>query len=105
MNKRIALGVVVAVCGLCSTAYGLYTVADTGLWPKSWPAELEPLRKQSRTLEGPVALDRHYAIRFATRAEFEAAWPHIVKVKRKGAPVYLKRGPNFFLGRDNNAGV
>jgi hypothetical protein len=105
MGKRIALAVVSAVCMLGSTAYAVYTVTNAGTWPKSWPAELEPLRKQSRTLEGPEVLDLHYAIRFATKEQFEAAWPHIVKLKRQGAPLHLKRGPNFFLGRGNVAGV
>jgi hypothetical protein len=66
---------------------------------------LEPLRKQARTLEGPVRPDQHYAIPFSKREEFEAAWPHIVKVKRKGAPLFLKRCANFFLGWGNKAGV
>jgi hypothetical protein len=105
MNKPIAFSAVVAVCALCSPAYALYDVTNTGTWPKSWPAELEPLRKQSRTLVGPMAPERHYAIRFTKREEFETAWPHIMKVKSKGAPVLLVRGPNFFLGGDGKAGV
>ena len=74
-------------------------MSEKGTWPKSWPKELEPLRKQSRTLVGPEALNRHYAIRFTKREELESAWPHILKVKSKGAPVILVRGPNFFLWR------
>jgi hypothetical protein len=105
MDKRIALALVVAVCAVGSTAYAVYGVTDSGTWPRTWPAELESLRKQSRTLEGPEAPDRHYAIRFTKREEFEAAWPHIVKVKRKGAPLLLKRAPNFFLDGKNKAGV
>jgi hypothetical protein len=105
MNKRIVLAVVAAVCAVGSTTYAIYGVTDTGTWPKSWPAELESLRKQSRTLEGPEVLDLHYAIRFSKREEFEAAWPHILKVKRNGAPLLLKRGPNFFLGDNSKAGV
>jgi hypothetical protein len=35
----------------------------------------------------------------------ESAWPHILKVKRKGAPIFLVRGPNFFLGDNKKAGV
>ena len=106
MNKRIALAVVfVGVCSVSSAGYLVYSVSDTGTWPKSWPVELDPLRTQSRTLVGPVALDRHYAISFTKREQFEAAWPHIVKVKRNGAPLFLKRGPNFFLGGDSKAGV
>jgi len=94
-----------ALCGVCSTVYAIYGVNDRGEWPKSWPAELEPLRKQARTLVGPMAPQRHFAIRFNNREEFEAAWPHLLKVKSKGAPVFLVRGPNFFLGEQSKAGV
>jgi len=73
-------------------------MSDRGEWPKSWPAELEPLRKQAQTLEGPMIAARHYAIRFKNREEFEAAWPNILKVKSKGARVILVGGENFFLG-------
>ena len=70
-----------------------------------WPQELEPLRKQSRTLVGPMTDHRHYAIPFTKRQEFESAWPHLLKVKSKGAPVLLVRAPNFFLGQHIKAGV
>ena len=104
MKLAISVAAAITFCWVAS-AYALYTVNPTGAWPKSWPAELEPLRKQARTLEGPERLDLHYAIRFTKREEFEAAWPHILKVKRKGAPLFLKCGPNFFLGGENKAGV
>jgi hypothetical protein len=95
----------IAFCAVCSTAYALYEVSFTGDWPKSWPAELEPLRKQSRTLVGPEVECRHYAIPFAKREDFEAAWPHLLKVKTKGTPVFLVGSPNFFLGERAKAGV
>ena len=65
----------IAFSAVCSTAYADYSVTDKGMWPKSWPKELETLRKQSSTFEGPVVLNLHYAIRFAKREEFESAWP------------------------------
>jgi hypothetical protein len=105
MRKAITLLAAVAFCAACSTAYAEYGVKDTGAWPKTWPSELEPLRKQARTLEGPQVPNLHYAIRFAKRDEFEAAWPHVLKAKTKGAPVILVRGPNFFLGDAAKAGV
>jgi hypothetical protein len=85
--------------------YADYGVTDKGTWPESWPKELEPLRKQSRTLVGPLAEHRHYAIPFTKCDEFESAWPHLLKVKSKGASVLLVRAPNFFLGEDIKAGV
>jgi hypothetical protein len=75
-----------------------YSVEDRGVWPESWPKELESLRKTARTFEGPLQPLLHYGIKFTTREEFEAAWPHLLKVKSKGAPIVLRRGPNFWLG-------
>jgi len=100
--KRI--GAVVIALAATGLVHALYMVRDNGAWPASWPKELEPLRKQARTLVGPTALYRHYAIRFTTREEFEAAWPHLLSVKAKGASLILRRGGNFFLG-GANAGV
>jgi hypothetical protein len=109
MKRRIAFLAVtsLAAIALCDagSVYALYVVFNTGTWPESWPKELEPLRKQSRTFEGPVRAHQHYAIPFTKRAEFESAWPHILKVKSKGSGVRLVRAPNFFLGGHANAGV
>jgi hypothetical protein len=86
------------------TAYADYSVWDTGTWPENWPKELEPLRKQSRTLEGPTQQLLHYAIPFTKRDEFESSWPHLLKVKSKGAPIVLRRGPSFWID-GNRPGV
>src|SRR5205085_7630343 len=83
MKRAIALLAAIAVCAV--PAYALYEVSFKGEWPNTWPKELEPLRKQSRTLVGPEVENRHFAIPFAKREEFESAWPHILKVKSKGA--------------------
>ena len=72
---------------------------------ETWPAELEGLRNQALTLDGPHFSYLHYAIHFSDREQFESAWPHILAVKTQGAPVFLVRGPNFFLGDDRDAGV
>lgn len=103
MTRHIALVAVLTLC-IASSAYALYSVANEGLWPKTWPQELEPLRKQSRTLVGPLLEARHYAIPFTEREEFEAAWPHLLQAKTKGAPIVLVRGKNFFLDQ-REAGV
>jgi hypothetical protein len=78
-----------------------YGVQDRG----SWPQELEGLRKQSRTLEGPLVLLLHHAIPFTDREQFEASWPHLLKVKSPGAPLVLRRGRSFWLGDESKAGV
>jgi hypothetical protein len=104
MKRTIAVLAAIAFCAV-GPAYALYSVSFTGDWPKSWPKELESLRKQSRTLVGPLAAHQHFAIPFTKRDEFESAWPHLLKVKSKGAPVILVRGENFFLGEKVKAGV
>jgi len=98
MNRRTAFLAAIALCTAAGSVYALYEVYDHVAWPKSWPAELEPIRKQARTLVGPEVAFRHYQIPFTKREEFEAAWPHFLKVKSKGAPIILVRGPktDFF---------
>jgi hypothetical protein len=103
--KRTATIFVALVLSLVCSVFAAYDVADEGLWPKSWPKELEPLRKQARTLEGPTRPLLHYAIPFTKRDEFELAWPHLLKVKSKGAPIVLRRAPSFWLGDKATAGV
>jgi hypothetical protein len=104
MKRTIVFLAAIAFCAV-GPAYALYSVSDKGEWPKSWPKELEPLRKQARIYEGPLAPDLHYAIPFTKREEFESAWPHLLKVKSKGAALCLVRAPNFFLGEHPKAGV
>src|SRR2546423_6428911 len=105
MNRRIALLAAIACCAVCSALYADYSVWDKGMWPKSWPKELEPLRKQARTFEGPRVLYRFYLIPFTKREDFESAWPHLLKVKSKGAPIILVRGPKTDFFEINPAGV
>ena len=105
MNRTIDCLAAIAFSAVCSAAYADYSVENKGSWPESWPKELEPLRGQARTLEGPLQPLLHYAIPFTKREEFEAAWPHLLKVKGKGTAIRLVRGPNFFLGGDGPAGV
>jgi hypothetical protein len=73
MNRRTALLAAIAFCAMCSAVFALYGVNNEGTWPKTWPKELEPLRKQSRTLVGPEVATQHFEIPFTKREEFEAA--------------------------------
>lgn len=104
MKIRIALAAVVILC-IASSAYAIYGVSEEGTWPKDWPKELESLRANARTLVGPQAMNRHYAIQFSDRDAFQTVWPHLLKLKTQGAPIFLVASPNFFLGNDSSAGV
>jgi hypothetical protein len=104
--KRIpTFAVPVAVLAVSSAVYAMYSVADKGMWPESWPRQLEPLRKQSRTLVGPMVPQQHFEIPFTSREEFEAAWPFLLKVKSQGAPIILVRGPKTDFFEVKPAGV
>ena len=98
MKRPIAL-LAAMILGAACCAYAEYGIEDRGTWPESWPKELDSLRKQSRTLDGPLPGVLHYQIPFAKREEFESAWPHLLKVKTKGAPIILLPSPYTRLGR------
>ena len=105
MQRATIFLAAVVLGAVTSAAYALYSVSNDGRWPQSWPQELEPLRKQAHSFVGPQTAHQHHAITFTKREEMEAAWPHLLKVKTKGAPVFLVQGPNFFLGETSRAGV
>lgn len=97
--KRIAYGLAtLALCVLGVHAYALFSVSDQGDWPTRWPKQMEPLREQSATYIGPMFEQQQHVIPFDDRAAFEAAWPHILKVKTPGAPIILRRGPHTSAG-------
>ena len=101
----VFLAAVVAFFAACSAVQALYEVSDKGEWPATWPKELEPLRKQATTLVGPMVAQEHYLIPFSNREQFEVAWPHFLKVKSRGAPVILVRGPKTDFMELKPAGV
>ena len=104
MKRAVAIVGAIVVFSACPL-FAEYGFENKGSWPDSWPKELDGLRKQSRTYEGPKRPLLHYAIPFTKRESFEAAWPHILKVKSKGESIVLRRAPSFWLGGDSNAGV
>ena len=85
--------------GLLASAscFAVVSVYSNGVWPKSWPKELEPYRKKARTYG--VAHGIHesvHEISFNKREDFEKAWPHILKVKSKGGSVILDISPSTY---------
>jgi hypothetical protein len=54
-------------------------------------AQPRPITPEWASASEKVA--RHYVIPFTKREEFESAWPHILKVKSKGAPIFLVSAP------------
>jgi hypothetical protein len=99
----LVLAVAIAVC-TASSVYAISFGGPGGKWPKTWPKELEPLRKEAWTWEHGFG-GMSYDIPFATREEFEAAWPHILTLKAKDARIYLLRGSHLRVGEGKSAGV
>jgi len=89
--------------GLC---FALMTVEDRGTWPDSWPEQLEPYRKQAKTYGVAHGIQENvYEIRFDNREDFEKAWPHILTLKSKGAPLILESPPSNYSRSGSTMGV
>jgi len=88
--KNIGAVVALIVLFTANPARALSMGGPGGWWPKSWPKELEPLRKQAWTWSlGRVHEGVAWGscdIEFKTREQFEAAWPHILKLRDKDVP-------------------
>lgn len=93
MARMSSLVAGIAIFAACSTASAVWEVFNTGAWPHSWPKELEPLRKHSSSIKGGELELVIHRIPFTKREEFEAAWPHLLQVKTKGAPLILVHSP------------
>jgi hypothetical protein len=100
MIKRAVgyVAVLAAALLLCSTTVsGDVGSVTEGLWPDSWPKELEPYRARATTLDFGTGTDLTvYEIPFRDREDFESAWPHILSLKSKGAPLILVRSPSAY---------
>jgi len=95
MRSRYQTGIGILVLTLASAlCIAVVYTSQEGRWPESWPKELEPYRKHARTVMVAHGIQENvYEIPFDRREEFEKAWPHILKLKGKDAPLILERSP------------
>ena len=99
MNHRTRVAwVITAGALLCSTTvWAVVQSVTKGLWPDSWPKELEPYRARAKTLDFGTGTDLTvYEIPFGEREDFESVWPHILALKSKGAPLILVSSPSAY---------
>jgi hypothetical protein len=76
---------------VCSSSSALVMGSPTGIWPKTWPKELEPYRTQAKTLSiGTGIQEDVFEIYFQSRQDFGEIWPIILSIKSDGAPLRLK---------------
>ena len=92
MKRALGLTVMLSVLLGTSLATALVMRSSAGKWPATWPKDLEPLRKQARTLEVFTGTQEHiYTIPFETREEFEKFWPLLMKVRTPGSPLIISK--------------
>ncbi len=98
MQRRYRFsGVILATVLVSEMGLARITTVPEGVWPDSWPKELDPCRKLARTVWVAHGIQETvYEIGFSNRAEFEDAWPHILRLKSKGAPLILERSPSTY---------
>lgn len=99
MSRNARLLAAIAITAVALPALAIWHFSAEGQWPKTWPAELEQLRKQSRSLNGGIANLTFHEIPFTKREDFEAAWPSLLEVRHKDKPITLFRSPHEFLGK------
>ena len=97
-RTRVVWVIVAAALCLCSTTvFGLVSTWSEGLWPDSWPKQLEPYRGRATTLDFGTGIDLTvYEIPFEKQEDFESVWPHILALKSKGAPLILVSSPSTY---------
>ena len=98
MNRSARVTVLVsATLFLSLPCFPRVTTHNTGAWPDTWPQELDPYRKQAKTLNVAHGIQETvFEISFDRRKDFERAWPHILKIRGKDAPLVLERGPSTY---------
>lgn len=103
MRKAIRrLAVVISIA--CATAsFARVEVHKGGLWPESWPKELDSCRESATTFDS--MRDTVHQIPFETREAFESAWPHFLKLREKGTRLILQKSPSQFVLSSMPAGV
>jgi hypothetical protein len=92
MKRAVILLAVVSVLLGSSLARALILPSNEGRWPTTWPKELEPLRKQSKTLGVATGTQENiYTILFETREDFEKYWPILMSLRTPRSPLTLSR--------------
>ncbi len=95
-GKYIIIGLVIIVLTTSLTFASVITWRK-GKWPGPWPKQLKEYRQQAVVIE--VAEDIQetvFELEFKKREEFEKAWPEIINLKTKGAPLILEKSPSKY---------
>jgi hypothetical protein len=108
MRKLTLIAALVLAVALASVAMALIGTEKGGPFPASWPAELAPYRAQTKTVQVAHGIQENvYEIPFTSSEDFAKAWPYLLKLKSKGAPLILENSPSMYSvsGSTMSAGV
>ena len=108
MIRRTTPAVLICILGFAGLCLAMVSISNKGTWPDSWPKELERYRDQAKTHGVAHGISENvHEISFTKRDEFEKAWPYILKLKSKGAPLILEHSPSKYgvSGSTARAGV
>ena len=95
-GKYISIGLIV-VFVTASISFATAIIWRKGKWPGPWPKPLEPYRQQTVVVDVSQDIQETvFEIPFEKRDEFEEAWPEILKLKSKGAPLILEKSPSAY---------
>ena len=106
--RRTNLIVAVLAVALASAAVAMISTQKGRPFPASWPAELAAYQAQATKVDVMHGIQETvYEIPFANSDEFAKAWPYLLKLKSKGAPLILENSPSTYSvsGSKMSAGV
>ncbi len=96
LKRNISISLI-AVFITASLTFASVITWRKGKWPGPWPKQLKEYRQQAVVID--VAEDIQetvFEISFEKREEFEKAWPEILELKTKGAPLILEKSPSEY---------
>ena len=96
LKRNISISLI-AVFITASLTFASVITWRKGKWPGPWPKQLKEYQQQAVVID--VAEDIQetvFEISFEKRGEFEKAWPEILELKTKGAPLILEKSPSTY---------
>jgi hypothetical protein len=96
VKRNISISLI-AVFITASLTFASVITWRKGKWPGPWPKQLKEYQQKAVVID--VAEDIQetvFEISFEKREEFEKAWPEILELKTKGAPLILEKSPSKY---------
>ena len=95
-GRNIIIGLVIIIL-MTSLTFASVITWRKGKWPGPWPKQLKEYRQQALVVEVTEEIQETvFELEFKKREEFEKAWPELVSLKSKGAPLILEKNPSKY---------